>query len=896
MSKLDKFTFLIPIFNLKNERYENFKYVLSKIKEVTDNILVVEQVKDKRPTKSKKYTESLEVDYLPVLINDDSIHKSKLINIGTDNIQTEFVWVNDSDCYLKFQKVIDQLDFRHNFIQPYDVGKYILKEETEKIFNGESVQIEFAYSKLKETGQHITPGTLYYVSMYGALSFLYKKKAFYAIGGMNEKYTGWGLEDNSLCMRMFEYKDSKLDIINLSGIHLYHPRQGYEGEQYNPRTINNVSLYEEEFNNKSRVLHDRLAEYYKKRDETKIAIIGIERSGTNLLCGALSQILGLSEFIEPFHIYGLIDQRPDCLKNANLNSILDFYFKKNKYCIKHLDSESTCADQFNMTRSNYRLFLKDRIIKEANIIIICTRYNFMDWVTSFLLANNNKEWYNIEYTTIDHIIEETTLNYMFELWWSYHYQHIQNTIKLCKQYNKKYKIVDYDDITCKDDNFNDINIDITYREILSNTPARKQKIKENSYYIKSYEEIKQWYLERHTIFIMTRFSHSCSDFEYYKDIKWLNQRIKLFEFNFKSIQSQTYKNFKWLISVHPDTCPSAIEELKKYKLQLPQIEIIYTEGQIWGGDRIYINDTLNVINNIIKSGSFVTLWHDSDDILLYNTVLEELAAAMRLSPINTIALSTKTGNASVSELISGNIRYTSPFNSTFIALKSNIEQQRTIFDTAHSDWINNKSVNIVDMVEKPRHLKIASDTALANCTTTLNSLIKSHNYLTDKATTHCYIDKFYSPDPAFIIQRKLAKNILEIGVFQGGSIKLWRDYFERATIYGIDKNLSNLKYDFSVDSRVKLIEQDIYSDNILNDLPLNIDFIIDDASHTIEDQIYAFNKFFPLLKKGGLYVIEDIQNIERDKQLFLSLTGNVQVYDFRHVNNRYDDVIITITN
>ena len=41
MSKLDKFTFLIPIFNLKDERYENFKYVLSKIKEVTDNILVV---------------------------------------------------------------------------------------------------------------------------------------------------------------------------------------------------------------------------------------------------------------------------------------------------------------------------------------------------------------------------------------------------------------------------------------------------------------------------------------------------------------------------------------------------------------------------------------------------------------------------------------------------------------------------------------------------------------------------------------------------------------------------------------------------------------------------------------------------------------------------------------
>jgi hypothetical protein len=174
--------FLIPIFNLKNERYENFKYVLSKIKEVTDNILVVEQVKNNRPTKSKKYTESLGINYLPVLVDDDSIHKSKLINIGTDNIQTEFVWVNDSDCYLKFQKVIDQLDFRYNFIQPYSVGKYISKEETEKIFNGKSVQIEFDYKRLSQAGQHIIPGTLYYVAMYGALSFIYRKNTFEQIG------------------------------------------------------------------------------------------------------------------------------------------------------------------------------------------------------------------------------------------------------------------------------------------------------------------------------------------------------------------------------------------------------------------------------------------------------------------------------------------------------------------------------------------------------------------------------------------------------------------------------------------------------------------------------------------------------------------------------------------
>lgn len=492
MSKLDKFTLLIPIFNLKNERYENFKYVLSKIKEVTDNILVVEQVKDKRPTKSKKYTESLEVDYLPVLINDDSIHKSKLINIGTDNIQTEFVWVNDSDCYLKFQKVIDQLDFRHNFIQPYDVGKYISKEETEKIFNGESVQIEFAYSKLKETGRHITPGTLYYVSMYGALSFLYKKKAFYEIGGMNEKYTGWGLEDNSLCMRMFEYKDSKLDIINLSGIHLYHPRGGYEVEQYNSRTINNVSLYEEEFNNKSHVLHDRLAEYYKKRDETKIAIIGIERSGTTLLREGIFRSLNLTDYNEPFHLPNL-DNPPDYINNnSSLSDYILFFTKKSNRCIKHLDAFSLCANKYNIAQSKYRYIIKEALVKSSSTIIITTRNNFLDWITSFAIALKNNEWCNVNYTTAVDITEQE-FNWMYDHWHSYHTQYISETIKLCKQYNKKYKIVDYDNIIHADGDFNDIDINMAYSDILSIACIRKQKTKENSDYIKNYEEVLTWF-------------------------------------------------------------------------------------------------------------------------------------------------------------------------------------------------------------------------------------------------------------------------------------------------------------------------------------------------------------------------------------------------------------------
>lgn len=263
--KLDKFTFLVPIFNLDGDRLENFKFVLTKLIETEANILVVEQVQDKRKrTIPKALCKELNVDYLPVKVDDIHIHKSKLINIGTDHIKTEFVWVNDSDCYIKFREAIKLIDFRYNFIQPYKVGKYLEKEESIKIRNNEKVNIDFNYKRLYETEQHIVPGTLYYVGMYGALSFIYNKDGFYSIGKMNEDYTGWGLEDNSLCKRMFEYPGLRLNVLNIYSIHLYHPRGNFAEKLRDENTIKNIEIYEKEFNNNYIATNNMLRDYYTK--------------------------------------------------------------------------------------------------------------------------------------------------------------------------------------------------------------------------------------------------------------------------------------------------------------------------------------------------------------------------------------------------------------------------------------------------------------------------------------------------------------------------------------------------------------------------------------------------------------------------------------------------------
>ena len=63
------------------------------------------------------------------------------------------------------------------------------------------------------------------------------------------------------------------------------------------------------------------------------------------------------------------------------------------------------------------------------------------------------------------------------------------------------------------------------------------------------------------------------------------------------------------------------------------------------------------------------------------------------------------------------------------------------------------------------------------------SLVKLNNSKTDKNSIHSYL-------PLYTILllpiKDTAANILEICVFNGGSIKLWHDYFTKSMIYGCD--------------------------------------------------------------------------------------------------------------
>lgn len=159
----------------------------------------------------------------------------------------------------------------------------------------------------------------------------------------------------------------------------------------------------------------------------------------------------------------------------------------------------------------------------------------------------------------------------------------------------------------------------------------------------------------------------------------------------------------------------------------------------------------------------------------------------------------------------------------------------------------------------------------------------------DKGTAHSYIEIYDS----YFSNNRNNINLLEIGVNRGHSLKLWSEYFINSLIVGIDIDKDLLAF---TEDGFTVFECDATNksqlESVLGELKFN--FIIDDGSHRIEDQIKTFNILFPFLKPGGIYFIEDIMNIEYNHQKLLQLNAGLQILDLRYKKHRQDDVIAVI--
>ena len=127
---------------------------------------------------------------------------------------------------------------------------------------------------------------------------------------------------------------------------------------------------------------------------------------------------------------------------------------------------------------------------------------------------------------------------------------------------------------------------------------------------------------------------------------------------------------------------------------------------------------------------------------------------------------------------------------------------------------------------------------------------------TDKASLcHDYMGKYERYLP---FERNTEICILEIGVLDGESLRMWRYWFPNAVLIGLDSNPKCNQYcDAWNETYIYISDQTNAGmlEQIAGDWELNL--IIDDGSHINEHQIKTFEALFPLMAAGGMYVIED---------------------------------------
>jgi len=101
---------------------------------------------------------------------------------------------------------------------------------------------------------------------------------------------------------------------------------------------------------------------------------------------------------------------------------------------------------------------------------------------------------------------------------------------------------------------------------------------------------------------------------------------------------------------------------------------------------------------------------------------------------------------------------------------------------------------------------------------------------------------------------------LEIGVFNGGSVKAFREVFQKSTcILGLDIDNRCKTYE-DVENNIFIEIGNATDSNFIQQITKkygSFDIILDDGSHTNKDVIESFELLFPLLNDNGLYIVED---------------------------------------
>lgn len=166
----------------------------------------------------------------------------------------------------------------------------------------------------------------------------------------------------------------------------------------------------------------------------------------------------------------------------------------------------------------------------------------------------------------------------------------------------------------------------------------------------------------------------------------------------------------------------------------------------------------------------------------------------------------------------------------------------------------------------------------------LKEIYSQLNPSTDKDGIHDYL-------PVYQEEFDKVQNIklLELGVCYGGSLMLWNEFFINSEIHGVD----NKKY--TDDPIPGIIHWGNYED-IHNEFEDNyFDYIINDSLHYAKEQIGAFDFYYPKLRSGGKFFMEDIPDQDNLNIILNRLYGHTFcVWNMNKTSKSQDSIIVVI--
>jgi hypothetical protein len=140
-------------------------------------------------------------------------------------------------------------------------------------------------------------------------------------------------------------------------------------------------------------------------------------------------------------------------------------------------------------------------------------------------------------------------------------------------------------------------------------------------------------------------------------------------------------------------------------------------------------------------------------------------------------------------------------------------------------------------------------------------------------------------------------HIVEIGVYSGGSLGMWRTYFgPRSRITGVDIMPECKVYENEF-TKIEIGDQSDRSFwKRFRDEHPSVDIVIDDGGHTSEQQMVTLEELLPHLAPGGVYICEDVHTPYKVFTSFVSgLDDGLNMFDLQPVTSDGDVVSIKTT-